>query len=213
MQTTLALADSPWSDLINQARVGDAASLGQIVREVHSYLLAIAEAQVGSGLRGKFGPSDIVQQSLMEASQTMDSFRGTTEAELRSWLKRIVLHNLTDAARQYTSTQSRDASREVPIDAHEKRYEVACSRSPTASWLVSRREQSVQLLRAVNRLPERQRVVVEGRHRWGKSYQQIADELDVTENAARSLWSRAMHNLREMLSENDDQPRRRAERD
>ena len=207
MQPLSPTANCHWHDLLDDARLGGKESLEQIANEVRSYLLAVTDARVGDQLRGKFGASDIVQQSLLEASQTFDSFRGNTEAELKGWLKRIVIHNLTDEARKYSNTQSRDASREVAINAKDEWREVTCDRSPTASQVVSRNEQSVQLLQAVHRLPERQREVVESRHRRGRTYQQIAEELGITDNAARNLWTRAMHNLREMLSEDNGQLR------
>lgn len=213
MQPTVT-ADAPrWASLIERARLGDDVSLGRIAADVHAYLLAVAEAGMGSQLRQKVGASDVVQQSLMEASQTFASFEGASESELKSWLRRIVLHNLADEGRKYSAVQARDARREVAIDGRaDRQLGIACQRSPTASWTLSRREDNDHLLHAVERLPARQRLVVEARHRWGKSYRQIAAEMGVTENAARSLWIRAMQNLRGSLCEDDGRLLPRAER-
>ena len=203
-------ADLDWPVLIDRARGGDDVSLAEIVKQTRSYLIAVAESHVGPAVQSKFGASDVVQQSLLEASQQIEAFRGQTEGELRSWVKRIVLHNLTDAARQFTDTQSRDSSRESSVNSDDKSLGIACSNSKTASWLLSRRELDDQLMDAVSKLPNRQRIVVEGRHRDGLSYEEIAQQLCITANAARNLWTRAMHNLRDILKTNDDgQPRER----
>ena len=200
-----------WPSLIQRAKLGDDDAFGQIASYVRPYLFSVMDCQVGEQLKAKFCVSDIVQQSLMEASQAMDRFRGSTELELKVWLKRIALNNLKDAARQFTTTQSRNVVREVSISAEDGWQQVACPKSKPASWFMKRDEQSEQLLRCILRLPERQREIVEGRHCLGRSYHQLAEELGITENACRNLWIRAIQSLRAMLQEDDGdlQERRR----
>ena len=50
-------------------------------------------------MRGQLDPSDIVQQTLLKAHEKFDQFRGSTEHELRGWLRAILARNLVDAAR------------------------------------------------------------------------------------------------------------------
>lgn len=202
-----------WDELIVAARAGDDEALGAIMADLHSYLLTVADDNLGDRLRAKFGPSDIVQQSFFEAQQAMPSFHGSSEEEIRAWLKKIVMHNLVDSARRYTDTQARDIERETYID---RRADEAvawdgllCPASKTPSFYVSRSEIDEQMMEAVVSLPASQRRVVESRHRWGRSYQQISTELGISENAARSLWTRAMTNLREKLVDDDGQSQRR----
>jgi len=201
-----------WAQLIQAARSGCDVALGAIITELQGYLLSVANQNLGTGLQAKFGASDVVQQSLMEAGKSIETFEGNSEAELRSWLKRIVMHNLIDASRRYTGTQARNADREIPADGFDGWDEVNCGRTSTASWLVSRKETDLELMDAVRALPPRQRTVVEKRHRWGQSYQQIADTLSISEPAARNLWSRAMQNLRDKLVNDDGQTRKRQPR-
>ena len=188
-----------WQELIQQARAGDDAALGQIVSRVRNYLLFIANDAINPKLQSKLGASDIVQQSMLEAHQSIDRFNGTSEAEIRAWLRKIVLSNLIDSTRRYKDSACRSTDREVSID--KLSGPLPQPKTQTASWYVSRSEVEEQLLRAINRLPERQRQVIEARHRLGHSYREIASDMEVSEVAVRKLWSRGVVHLKKVLGE------------
>lgn len=183
-----------WKSLIDDARDGCDDSLGEIADHVHRYLMAVAGSGLAAGLQAKFSASDVVQISMIEAQEDISNFRGSTEAEIQSWLKQIVVHNLSDESKRYTRARSRDVRREVPFE-----NVALAARKPsveTPSWHVSRRETDAELLRAIDDLPPRQRFVVKARFREGLEYPEIARQLDVSEPAARQLWTRAADKLR-----------------
>jgi RNA polymerase sigma-70 factor (ECF subfamily) len=63
------------------------------------YLLLLARAQFDERFQGKLDPSDIVQQSLLEAHACSGQFRGTTSGELAGWLRQILVNNLKNYIR------------------------------------------------------------------------------------------------------------------
>ncbi len=186
-----------WKDLISAARDGCDESLATIVRRLRDYLVLVARGGIGDQVRSKFSGSDVVQMSLIDASRSINKFNGTTEAEIRAWMKEIVLHNLFDESKRYTQTQRRSISRERSMDQAALVLPDAIGETP--SVMLRRKESDSQLRRLVDRLPPQQRRAVEGRHRYGFSYSEIASQLGITESAARSAYSVGRGKLRDWL--------------
>ncbi|QDU54826.1 sigma-70 family RNA polymerase sigma factor [Aeoliella mucimassa] len=192
-----------WSALLAQAREGDSNALGEICERLRDYLLLMAAGDLGADLTPKLGASDIVQETMLEACRDFDAFRGTSEAEYRKWIRRLLDRNLIDAARGYRDAQRRQTSREVPLDQQGLRTGIVAS-DKSASSLFRRGESDEELLRAIGRLPPNQRQVIELRHRQGFSYAEIAAELGTTVVAARKAWSRAVAALAKELTNVDE---------
>ena len=54
-----------------------------------SFLLVLARAGLDPRLRPKVDPSDVVQQTLLEAHAALDQLDANTTAELAAWLRQI----------------------------------------------------------------------------------------------------------------------------
>lgn len=188
-----------WPDLITAARNGCDDALGEIIHLTRDYLIAVADQQLDGSLNAKFDASDIVQSSYLEAKQSINRFKGESEAEICKWLRKIVVHNLIDETRSYTHTQSRNVGREVKLDGVQDCYQ----NDLTASKLLSRQETDHQLWAAIAQLSSRERYVVEARYRFGYDYGRIAEHMKMKESAARKLFSRAMNHLRLLLESGD----------
>src|SRR5262245_56943314 len=80
------------------------------------YLALLASLPLGAHQRSKLHPSDVVQVALMRAHEHQPAFRGTTEAERRAWLRRILVYALAEAARRF-GAGNRDVARELPLAA------------------------------------------------------------------------------------------------
>jgi len=185
-----------WPELIRDAREGCNEALGEISLRVRKYLLLVAQDHLHQGVKAKFGASDIVQLSLMEACEDFGKFRGQSEQEVRAWIRKIVIHNLIDQSQRFTGTQSRDNKREVSLAACVTAIDGS---QLSASTLMRRREEDVELRQALAKLPVKQQRVVELKHRFGYSYAEIADQLQASEPAVRMLWSRAICQLKNLL--------------
>ena len=184
---------------LSAARAGSPEALGQALEACRGYLLLIARKELGADLQAKAGASDLVQQTFLEAQCAFARFQGNSVAELRAWLRRLLLNNLATFARDYRATAKRAVGREValPGEGSSAGGGGVAGSGPTPSGLAMAQEQAEALQRALARLPDDYRQVLELRFQQQKSFEEIGRLLDRSPDAARKLWSRALQRLRQ----------------
>lgn len=169
-----------------------------------SWLGLLARLQVEPRLRAKFDPSDIVQQTLLEAVRGWPQFRGQDEAALAAWLRQILAHVLLHEVRRFRGAQRRDIGREVSLDqalAESSRRLGEALRSPESSpsERAGRNELELRLADALARLPADYAEIIILRNVEGLSHEDAAKRMGRTTGAVRMLWVRALARLREEL--------------
>jgi RNA polymerase sigma-70 factor, ECF subfamily len=170
-----------------------------------AYLHLLARLNLADRLRGKLDPSDVVQQTLLQAHENFGQFRGRTDAELAAWLRRILARHLAHLARDFARAR-RDVAAERSLEAA-----LGASSARLGDWLAAgqsspsdraaREEAAVRLAEALASLPEPQREALVLQHWQGLSLAEIGARLDRTPAAVAGLIKRGMRRLRELLHE------------
>jgi RNA polymerase sigma-70 factor, ECF subfamily len=168
-----------------------------------AYLRLLAEARLGRGDWPGIDPSDVVQQTLLDAHKDRDRFRGRTDAEWLAWLRRLLACNLADAVRT-AGRAKRDAARvrslEEALEASSARLEVWLAADQSSpSERAERNEAVLRLADALARLPEPNRRALVLRHCQGMSLAEISAALGRTPQAVAGLLKRGRAELRELL--------------
>lgn len=171
-----------------------------------SYLRTLARAKIGTRLQAKIDQSDIVQQTMLEAHCGLSHFRGTSQEELRGWLRRILVRNLADQVRRFRRGK-RDAGLEYSLDAplsqrsslslDRDRYLAGNISSP--EYGVMHSDQLTRLAAALESLPDDQRSAVTLRYLEGMATAQIGQEMQRTEAAVAGLLRRGLQRLRDVM--------------
>lgn len=165
-----------------------------------SYLVLLARWHWNPRLQGKLDPSDVAQQTLVQAWQALDDFRGGTDGELRAWLRRILTRYLAELARDF-GREKRNVAKEQSLEVV-----IADSSQRLESWLddqqsspqerAERNEHLLQLAEAIAGLPESQQEAISLHYLHGMTAVEIAEVMDRSRTAVAGLLKRGLHTLR-----------------
>jgi RNA polymerase sigma-70 factor (ECF subfamily) len=179
------------------ARAGSDSKLGQVLEAYRGYLLHVAQGRLDPSLRAKGSASDLVQETFLEAKRDFAQFGGTTDDELKAWLRQLLLNNVANFGRRYRSSKRR-ADREVSLEPGS-----SCSDGDgiaaddeTPSVLAVTREEKEALERCLSGLPEDYRRVILLRYPELRPFKEIAHLMNRSEEAVRTLLSRAVQRVR-----------------
>lgn len=196
----------PFNECIRLAQAGCPDALGELYERSRRYLLLIANQSVDARLRAKLGPSDIVQETLLKAKRHFDRFEGHSKAELRAWLRMILLNCVQDANRRFQPGAQRDLTRERNLQSilryASDTWPTACGETP--SQLAMAAEQNAALSAAMARLPSEYRQVIVLRNLERRPFAAIGETLGRSADATRKLWLRAIDRLREHMGAGDE---------
>src|SRR5262245_53670533 len=198
-------------ELLLGARKGGKEALGKLLEFYRQYLYLLARTQVDLHLQRRASPSDLVQETLLEAVRDFPRFRGKTERELLAWLRRILLHNLGRLVEREITARKRSLRREVSLESCLDDLERSAtafeaffaSQGSSPSRSARRRESAAVLAAKLALLSEAHREVIVLRNLEGLSFEEVAARMGRSSGAVRVLWLRALGKLREILSKED----------
>jgi RNA polymerase sigma-70 factor (ECF subfamily) len=191
---------------LEAARAGSRDALGQLLDNFRRYLLLVAHRELAPELQAKGGPSDLVQETFLNAQKNFGQFRGGTEAEFVAWLHGILKNRASDFYRLF-QTDKRQAGRELAVERDESLGELPLAApGETPSRQVSAQEEAALLEQALQRLPDDYQTVLRLRSSEGRSFAEIGQRLNRSEDAARMLWLRAFKQLQKEMASAHDGP-------
>jgi RNA polymerase sigma-70 factor (ECF subfamily) len=192
--------------LLSEARKGRGDSLGALLELYRNYLYLLARTQIDLHLQARANPSDIVQETFLQACGHFGQFRGNSEGEFLAWLRRILVHNLARLVEKQVKAQKRNVRREVSLDRYQNRlhdsaenFENALvSQCSSPSVQAQRRELAALVADQLARLPDAYREVIVLRNLEGLAFEEVARRMQRTPGAVRVLWLRALEHLRQL---------------
>ncbi|MCA9067962.1 MAG: sigma-70 family RNA polymerase sigma factor [Planctomycetaceae bacterium] len=192
--------------LLEQARAGNTAELGQLLEPYRHYLKLLARVQIGKRVQGKADESDLVQDTFLDAHRNITNFRGDTEAQLLEWLRTILAAKLADLLRRYLGTRQRNVAveREIGDGFNQSTAMLGAglvSPESSPSQRASRHEEALRLADALAELPANYREAIVLRNIEGLPFAEVANRMGKTVNSVEKLWLRGLAALRKQLEE------------
>lgn len=170
--------------LVARARAGEAAALDALVSRHQAAVYEVAYRVLGD----PDAAADAAQEAFMRALAALNTFRG--EAAFRTWLLKIAANVARSAGRKTTRR------REVTLDAGPEPGGGADD--PERQALV--RTEAERVTRALEELPEKQRLAVTLRIHQDLSHREIGEVIGSSEGAARVNYHLGIKRLRELLT-------------
>jgi RNA polymerase sigma-70 factor, ECF subfamily len=167
------------------------------LEQFEKYLRLQAQLDLPPRLRGWLDPDDAAQQTLVQALEKWDQYRGKSEAELLAWLNAILENHLTDKAREFIR---HGAGLQHSLDQTSVQLALWLkSGRSTPSGSFRRQEMKGVLTAALSDLPEDQRTVVELHHIHGLTILEICERMGRSTASVAGLLRRALRTLRRRL--------------
>lgn len=191
-------------DLTLRASRGDAASIEQLLVRYLPRLRAFLRANIDAEQRLQESVSDLVQSTCRELLEAGPDFEWQGEARFRSWLFTAAANKVRMRLRAL-GTQKRRHRRETESDLGA----IADGRAPlhSPSGEAIGQETRELMLQALDRLGEPQREVIALARLAGLPIDEVARVMDRSENAVRTLLSRALVALAAELDRLQGRPR------
>jgi len=176
--------------------------VNRVLEEYRAYLETLKNIQIDPRFRQKFGMSDVVQVTLLEASHDLERIQAMDPAGRKRWLRRMLMNNLLDEIRKFLNRPPEVSLEPLRAAAEESSCRVQnwlAVEDTSPSEHLMRQEEGVRLLEALAQIDARQReaLILQKYHGW--TLAQIAEHMGCTTGAVAGLHARGLKALRKLL--------------
>jgi RNA polymerase sigma-70 factor (ECF subfamily) len=197
---------SETNQLLQQAAQGDLHGLGTLLARHGDRLRRMVALRLDRRLQGRIDPSDVIQETYLEASARLAEYLRNPSMPFFLWLRFLTGQKLVTLHRHHLGVQMRAAGQEVAL-CREPLPEV--SSAALAAQLLGddtrpseaavRAELRIRVQDGLNSMDPLDREVLALRHFEQLSRAEIAHVLGVSEGAAGKRYIRALERLKRIL--------------
>jgi RNA polymerase sigma-70 factor, ECF subfamily len=161
-------------------------------------------ARLDQRLAARIDPSDVVQETLLEAERSLPQYIRERPVPFFVWIRHIARDRLVCWTRRHTA-KKRDGFRDLPLGvspsnaAAQTLFNGLVDSGTSPSGRAIRHEEGARLRDVLGQLAATDRRVLELRYLDGLSIAAIASELEIGLSAAQMRHLRALERLRERL--------------
>ena len=180
--------------LLNNYLSGDRSAISELI-ERHSQRV---RNYIGMMVKDDDIADDIFQETFIKAVKVIDEGRYVDSGKFLSWVLRIAHNRVLDYFRREKASKQ--------VNESEAGYDMIGTMrfsEPTAEDNMVRGEVEQTVRNLIDQLPEEQQEVVRLRYYSKLSFQEIAEQTEVSINTALGRMRYALINLRRMIKENN----------
>ena len=180
-------------ELIQGLRKGDEAAFNFLVK---NYQDRVYNTAIGI-VQNAEDAEDVAQEVFIQVFRSIHSFKA--ESKLSTWIYRITTTRSLDLLRNRKSKKRFGFIQRLFGDSNETLYELPDFNHPGVA--MDRKENAALLFKAIDQLPENQKIAFTLHKLEDLSYQEISEIMQTSVAAVESMMHRAKQNLRKILTE------------
>ena len=196
--------DSEETDgLLEQAGAGQGQAFSLLFARHRPLLRQAIDLRLDARVRARVDPSDVVQETYLEAYRRLPDFLRRRPMPFRLWLRQTAHERVLMANRRHLGAARRSARRELPLppDSSAALARKLLDPGPGPCQQAAQVELARLVRQAVAQVPEADREILLMRTFEGLPYDEIACVLGIESAAARRRHGRALLRLHDLLSE------------
>jgi len=187
-------------------------TFNEILSRHRDRLKRMVSVRMNQKLQGRLDASDVIQDTFIEASRALDQYMENPKISVFMWLRRLAGEKLIQAHRKHLEAQKRSANREQPIfggvpAATSKVIAIQLSGKLTSPSIAAEKKESKdELLRALDQMGDLDREILMLRHFEQLSNQETAEVVEMSYDAVKKRYIRALEKLRTIMTGAGDGP-------
>jgi RNA polymerase sigma-70 factor, ECF subfamily len=180
---------------------GDRNAFNELFDRHRNDLRRAVQLRLDRQLRTRVDASDVVQEAQLEAFRRLDDYLQRRPMPFRLWLRKTAQERIHNHRRAHLDTARRSVRREQALPDQSSMMIAApfLSRGTSPSQRLVNREHKRLVSEAVNELPELDREILLMRNVEGLSQPEIAQVLELSHDAVRKRYGRALVTLQRLL--------------
>jgi RNA polymerase sigma-70 factor (ECF subfamily) len=197
-------------ELVRRAGGGDESAVRVLFERHRGRLAQMVRARMDPRMRGRIDPSDVIQETLVAASQRLPRYAAERPLPFYPWLRQIAWEKLVHLHDRHLRAAKRSVAREQffrPEISDESALEIVrlfagATSSPSAEAV--RKELRERVRQALDGLATEDREILLQRYLEQMSSKEIGAILGISEAAVNMRHMRALKKLRSMLGDAAD---------
>jgi RNA polymerase sigma-70 factor (ECF subfamily) len=177
-------------------------AVNRALEEYRAYLETLKNFQIDPRVRQKFGMSDVVQVTLVEAGRDLERIQAMDPAGRKGWLRQMLMNNLLDELRKFLNRPPEVSLEPLRVAAEESSCRVqnwlAVEDTSPSEKLIGE-DEGQRLLEALAQIEPRQREALILQKWQGWKLEEIAEHMGCTTGAVAGLHARGLKALRKLL--------------
>lgn len=189
---------------LQSAAAGNQTSWENLISPYRDKLKRIVAFRMDMRLQGRIDPSDVIQETFLEAWQRLPAFVSKPDVPFFVWLRALAQQRLGMLRREHLERDKRTVMKEVPIRQDDSSSAIAIAildKAVSPSEAVQQHELFLKVQAKLEEMEPMDREVLALRHFEQLTNLETANVLGLTEPAASQRYARALKRLKTIISE------------